>query len=120
MADITVVAHSRKSFGGGLPELREILAREGVTDPLWYEVKKSRRAPRCARRAAAKGADVMFVWGGDGTVQRCIDAVAGTETAAPSSRARFRACWRRTSARYSAGSRPSRRRGRMTGGLSGG
>jgi YegS/Rv2252/BmrU family lipid kinase len=23
----------------------------------------------------------MFVWGGDGTVQRCIDAVAGTETA---------------------------------------
>ena len=24
----------------------------------------------------------MFVWGGDGTVQRCIDAVAGTDTAA--------------------------------------
>jgi YegS/Rv2252/BmrU family lipid kinase len=23
----------------------------------------------------------MFVWGGDGTVQRCIDAVAGTDTA---------------------------------------
>ena len=45
MADIAVVAHSRKSLGGGLPELREILAREGVTDPLWYEVKKSRRAP---------------------------------------------------------------------------
>ncbi len=81
MADVAVVAHSRKSFGGGLPELREILAREGVTDPLWYEVKKSRRAPKYARRAAAKGADVMFVWGGDGTVQRCIDAVAGTDTA---------------------------------------
>jgi YegS/Rv2252/BmrU family lipid kinase len=52
-----------------------------VTDPLWYEVKKSRRAPKYARRAAAQGADVMFVWGGDGTVQRCIDAVAGTDTA---------------------------------------
>lgn len=81
MADVAVVAHSRKSFGGGLPELREILAREGVTDPLWYEVKKSRRAPEYARRAAAKGADVIFVWGGDGTVQRCVDAVAGTDTA---------------------------------------
>ncbi len=81
MADGAVVAHSRKSFGGGLPELREILAREGVTDPLWYEVKKSRRAPEYARRAAARGADVIFVWGGDGTVQRCIDAVAGTDTA---------------------------------------
>jgi len=81
VADIAVVAHSRKSFGGGLPELRRILAREGVTDPLWYEVKKSRRAPKYARRAAAKGAEVVFVWGGDGTVQRCIDAVAGTDTA---------------------------------------
>jgi diacylglycerol kinase (ATP) len=81
MADIAVVAHSRKSFGGGLPELREILAREGITDPLWFEVEKSRRAPKYARRAAAKGADVIFVWGGDGTVQRCIDAVAGTGVA---------------------------------------
>ncbi len=81
MADVAVVAHSRKSFGGGLPELRQVLAREGVTDPQWYEVKKSRRAPEYARRAAARGADVIFVWGGDGTVQRCIDAVAGTDPA---------------------------------------
>jgi diacylglycerol kinase (ATP) len=81
MADVAVVAHAGKTLGGGLPELREILAREGVTDPLWYEVKKSRRAPKYARRAAAQGAAVMFVWGGDGTVQRCIDAVAGTDTA---------------------------------------
>jgi len=81
MPDVAVVAHSGKSFGGGLHELREVLAREGVTDPLWYEVKKSRHAPACARRAADQGAEVMFVWGGDGTVQRCIDAVAGTGTA---------------------------------------
>ena len=44
MADIAVVPHARKSFGGGLPEPRQILAREGVTDPQWYEVNKSRRA----------------------------------------------------------------------------
>ncbi len=81
MADVAVVAHSSKTFGGGLPELRRILASEGVTDPLWYEVAKSRRAPKFARRAAAKGVDVLFVWGGDGTVQRCVDAVAGTDTA---------------------------------------
>jgi YegS/Rv2252/BmrU family lipid kinase len=81
VADVAVVAHSRKSFGGGLPALRKMLAREGVTDPLWYEVKKSRRAPEYARRAADRGADVIFVWGGDGTVQRCIDAVAGADTA---------------------------------------
>jgi len=81
VADVAVVAHSRKGFGGGLPELRQILAREGVTDLLWYEVAKSRHAAEYARRAAAEGADVMFVWGGDGTVQRCIDAIADTDTA---------------------------------------
>jgi YegS/Rv2252/BmrU family lipid kinase len=79
--DVAVVAHSRKSFGGGLPELRKVLAGEGVTDPLWYEVKKSRHAPEHARQVAERGVDVMFVWGGDGTVQRCIDAVAGSDTA---------------------------------------
>jgi YegS/Rv2252/BmrU family lipid kinase len=76
---IAVVAHAGKSFGGGLRELREVLAREGIADPLWYEVKKSRKAPKYARRALAQGAEVTFVWGGDGTIQRCIDAVAGTE-----------------------------------------
>jgi diacylglycerol kinase (ATP) len=81
MSKVAVLAHARKSFGGGLPELREVLAREGVTDPLWYEVKKSRRAPKRARLAAAEGADLIFVWGGDGMVQRCLDAVAGTATA---------------------------------------
>jgi len=81
MAHVAVVAHSGKTFGGGLPELRRVLAREGVTEPLWYEVEKSRSAPKCARRAAAAGAGVVFVWGGDGTVQRCVDALAGTETA---------------------------------------
>ena len=81
MADVAIVAHSRKTLGGGLPELRQILARAGVTNPSWYEVKKSRRAPRFARQAAADGASVVFVWGGDGTVQRCIDALAGTDTA---------------------------------------
>jgi diacylglycerol kinase (ATP) len=79
MATVAVVAHAGKSFGGGLPELRQVLASEGITDPLWYEVAKSRKAPKRARQALERGADVIFVWGGDGTVQRCIDAVAGTD-----------------------------------------
>jgi diacylglycerol kinase (ATP) len=79
MTTVAVVAHSRKTFGGGLPELRAELAGHGFPDPLWYEVRKSRKAPRRARQAAENGADVIFVWGGDGTVQRCVDAVAGTD-----------------------------------------
>jgi diacylglycerol kinase (ATP) len=78
MANVAVVAHARKSFGGGLPELRKVLADQGVTDPLWYEVRKSKHAPDRARHALEQGADLIFVWGGDGTVQRCTDALAGT------------------------------------------
>jgi diacylglycerol kinase (ATP) len=74
---IAVIAHSSKSFGGGLGQLRQILDDAGYPQPLWYEVAKSRQAPDCAREAVAKGADVLFVWGGDGTVQQCINAVAG-------------------------------------------
>ena len=78
VAKVAVVAYARKTLGGGLRELRDVLAREGVTDPLWYEVRKNRKAPKYARRAAAEGADLIFVWGGDGTIQRCLDAAAGT------------------------------------------
>lgn len=81
MSTVAVVAHARKSRGHGLPELRDVLAREGFAKPLWYEVSKSRKAPKCARQAVAEGAELIFVWGGDGMVQRCVDVVAETETA---------------------------------------
>jgi YegS/Rv2252/BmrU family lipid kinase len=79
VAVIAVVAHARKSLGGGLPVLRRVLADHGCTDPLWYEVTKSRKAPERARRALADGAGLVFIWGGDGMVQRCVDALAGTD-----------------------------------------
>ena len=74
-----MVAHSGKSLGGGLNELRRVLADAGYRRPLWYEVPKSRKAPKAVRRAVKKGAQLLFVWGGDGMVQRCIDALAGHE-----------------------------------------
>jgi diacylglycerol kinase (ATP) len=78
VTSIAVIAHSGKSFGGGLGELRQVLDEAGFPQPLWYEVAKSKQAPDCAREALEAGADLLFVWGGDGTVQRCIDTVAGT------------------------------------------
>jgi len=77
MTGVAVVAHRRKTLGGGLPELRRLLAAEGV-EPMWYEVDKSRKARRAACDAVADGADLVFAWGGDGTIQRCVDALAGT------------------------------------------
>jgi len=76
---IAVVAHSGKSLGGGLPELRRVLEAEGVTDPFWVEVPKSRKAPAQVRRALKNGAELIFAWGGDGMMQRCIDVIAGSD-----------------------------------------
>jgi diacylglycerol kinase (ATP) len=78
MTTVAVVAHSGKTIEGGLPELRRALARQGVKDPLWAEVPKSKKAPKQVRRLLSAGADHFFVWGGDGMAQRCIDTLAGT------------------------------------------
>jgi YegS/Rv2252/BmrU family lipid kinase len=80
-AKVAVVAHAEKTFGGGLLELRRELARQGVDEPRWREIAKSKEAPAKVKRAIAAGAELIFVWGGDGTVQRCIDVVAGTDAA---------------------------------------
>ena len=78
MAPVAVIAHAGKSMGGGLEELRQALERAGVADPLWSEVPKSRYAPERVEKALAEGAETIFVWGGDGMVQRCVDVMADT------------------------------------------
>ena len=79
MVKVAVVAHSGKTLGGGLPELRRVLEAEGVADPFWCEVPKSRKAPAQVRRALDEGAELIVAWGGDGMVQRCVDVLAGSE-----------------------------------------
>jgi diacylglycerol kinase (ATP) len=81
MSAVAVVAHTGKTMGGGLVELRRLLEAEGVTDPLWHEVPKSRKAPKRVRHALDEGAGLVFVWGGDGMVQRCADVLAGSGAA---------------------------------------
>ena len=42
-------------------------------------MQKSKQAPERIDQALTAGADLVFVWGGDGTVQRCIDRMAGSD-----------------------------------------
>lgn len=79
MKRVAVIAHTGKTIGGGLEELREVLEKAGVSDPIWSEVPKSRYAPKRVRRALKEGAETVFVWGGDGMVQQCVDALAGSD-----------------------------------------
>jgi YegS/Rv2252/BmrU family lipid kinase len=77
---VAVVAHAGKSLGGGLPQLRQVLERPGV-ELLWREVPRSRKAPKQVRKALAWGAELVFVWGGDGMVQRSAGVLAGSDAA---------------------------------------
>jgi YegS/Rv2252/BmrU family lipid kinase len=74
---VAVVAHNKKTIGGGFPELRRVLEEREI-DPMWFEVSSSAKAGKRARVAVKENADLVLVWGGDGSVQRCIDALAGT------------------------------------------
>ena len=77
MTSVGVVAHAKKRMGGGLAELRRSLAEYGISDVPWHEVPKSKYVPDRVDELVQQGVDLLFVWGGDGTVQRAIDAVAG-------------------------------------------
>ena len=81
MSKVAVIAHAGKTFGGGLLELRRELEQQGVADPFWFEVAKSGEAPEHLQRALDSGAELIFIWGGDGTVQRCLDTAAGSAAA---------------------------------------
>ena len=81
MTKVAVVAHAGKTFGEGLPGLRRELERQGFEDPLWVEVPKSRYASKQAKRVCDQGAELVFIWGGDGMVQRCVEALAGSDAA---------------------------------------
>lgn len=79
MRQVAVIAHLGKSVGGGLDELRDVLRQAGVEDPYWTEVPKSKYVPERVEKALRQGAETIFAWGGDGTVQRCVDVMAGSD-----------------------------------------
>lgn len=75
MPTLGVLAHERKQLGDGLGALRRALTAAGVVDPPWHQVARSKRAPKQVRRLFDEGVDRLLVWGGDGTVRRCIDTI---------------------------------------------
>ncbi len=80
MTRIGVIVHEDKVLDGGLEELRSALADLGHADPAWYEVPKSKKAPKKIRKLVRDdGVDRVLVWGGDGTVRRCIQTVIDDE-----------------------------------------
>lgn len=79
-----VIAHAAKILGTTeLSALRPALAAVGIDDPLWAEIDSSKSAPKQVRKLLDAGADFIFAWGGDGTVQRVIDTVVKEKADVP-------------------------------------
>lgn len=73
---IAVIAHTGKSFDGGLPALRDGLRQRGQKNVAWYQVSKSRKLPKALTKALSSSPELVIVWGGDGMVQRAADTLA--------------------------------------------
>ncbi len=79
MSSVAVIAHSGKSLDGGLPDASQGPREERHQRPaLARGCRRAARLPKQVKSALKQGADLIFVWGGDGMVQRCVDVVAGT------------------------------------------
>lgn len=79
MTTVGVLVHEGKSLGSGLEEFRMLLADAGFADASWCRVPKSKKAPKQVRRLLDEGIERLLVWGGDGTVRRCVDTIVAED-----------------------------------------
>lgn len=77
---VTVIVHPNKVGDRNTAKLQlsELFARHELPDPTWVETTADDPGPGQARQAVAEGADLVLVWGGDGTMIGVAGALAGT------------------------------------------
>ncbi len=80
MRRVGVLVHERKRLGKGLGELRDAMVAAGHGDAAWRAVSRSKQAPKRVRELLDEGVERLLVWGGDGTVRRCIDTIVQEES----------------------------------------
>jgi YegS/Rv2252/BmrU family lipid kinase len=80
MPNVEVVAHSKKLTSSTKRALTAALVAAGIEAP-WTMVPKAKKATAAVAAAAERGAEVVIVAGGDGTVRAASQALVGSATA---------------------------------------
>ncbi len=81
MTRVGVVAYEKKTLRDGLEGLRNALAHHGVADPIWRQTADGEAIPGMVADLLEAGVDLLFAWGGDGTVRQCVEAIGGNPVA---------------------------------------
>src|SRR4051794_33522053 len=80
MSRVGVLVHGQKTLGKqGVGELRDAMAAAGHADDPWRIVQRSKQAPKQVLQLLDEGIERLLVWGGDGTVRRCIDTIVAAK-----------------------------------------
>jgi diacylglycerol kinase (ATP) len=78
---VIVNPHRLEDVEGLRRTISAVLTDADWPTPIWLETTADDPGTGQAREAVARGAEVVFVSGGDGTVRACVEGLAGTDAA---------------------------------------
>ena len=81
MTSVAVVANTKKLAKADAGRLKNALREAGLDPTTWITIEKGSAATKATAKALDRGADVVLVCGGDGTVRAASQALVGTEAA---------------------------------------
>jgi YegS/Rv2252/BmrU family lipid kinase len=81
MTSVAVVANTKKLAKADAGRLKNTLRESGLDPMTWITIEKGSAATKATAKALDRGADVVLVCGGDGTVRAASQALVGTDAA---------------------------------------
>jgi YegS/Rv2252/BmrU family lipid kinase len=81
MTSVAVVANTQKLAKADAGHLKDALRESGLDPTTWIAIEKGSAATKATVKALDRGADVVIVCGGDGTVRAASQALVGTDAA---------------------------------------
>jgi YegS/Rv2252/BmrU family lipid kinase len=81
MTRVAVVANTKKLAKADAGRLKDALRKSGLDRTKWITIEKGSAATKATAKALDRGADVVLVCGGDGTVRAASQALVGADAA---------------------------------------